>query len=150
MQIRNAVEKDAVAIHNLHTRSVRKLCSADYPDEVIEAWLRGRSPEGYEGIAKREMYVYEDAGEIIGWSHVRPGMFAALFVDPQHARKGVGRALFEHVLSIARCGNDDPIEFEATLTGVPFYLKCGCSEIRRSSVKKNNVDMVTVKMALPK
>jgi hypothetical protein len=39
--IRIALPDDALAIHNLHTRSVRGLCMRDYSKEVIETWLLG-------------------------------------------------------------------------------------------------------------
>lgn len=147
--IRLATPEDAPAIHHLHTRSVRGLCSADYPQAVIDGWLEGRSPEGYTGIAKQEMFVAEKQGEIIGWSHVRPEMLVALFVDPDHSRQGVGRMLFEHALRIIRGHTCKPIEFEATITAVPFYLRCGCTQIRTSTIRKNQVEVSTVWMQLP-
>ena len=69
--IRIALPDDALAIHNLHTRSVRGLCTRDYPKEVIEGWLLGRSPDGYKerGIAKKEIYVFEESGAIRGFSY---------------------------------------------------------------------------------
>ena len=68
--IRLAIADDALAIHNLHTRSVRGLCGGDYQQEIIDGWLEGRRPEGYKGIKKKEMYVYEEDGKISGWIHV--------------------------------------------------------------------------------
>ena len=125
-KIRLATREDAMDIHLLHTRSVRGLCSADYAPEVIEGWLQDRSPEGYKGIAKNEMYVYEEKGKIVGWSHVRPKAIVGLFVDAEHARKGIGRALFEHGLGIIRQNTSQHLEFASTLTAAPFYEKCGC------------------------
>lgn len=147
--IRLATAQDALAIHELHTRSVRGLCSADYPKEVIDGWLEGRSPEGYKGITKHEMFVYERGGKMLGWSHVRPDMLVALFVDPEHSRQDIGRALFEHALQFIRRHMCKPIEFEATLTAVPFYERCGCTRLRTSTIRKNQVDVSTVWMALP-
>ncbi|MGO8700149.1 MAG: SAM-dependent methyltransferase [Limisphaerales bacterium] len=147
--IRTALPDDALAIHNLHTRSVRRLCMRDYPKEVIEAWLLGRSPEGYKGIGKKEMYVFEEGGVIRGFSHVVPMCIVALFVDPDHTRSGVGRALFEHALALIRASGTVPVPFEATITALPFYLKMGCTEIRRSFVEKNQVKVETVLMRLP-
>lgn len=148
--IRIALPDDAPAIHELHTRSVRGLCACDYPEEVVEGWLLGRSPEGYKGIAKKEMYVFEESGAICGFSHVVPRAIVALFVDPEHARRGVGRALFEHALGFIRGSGAVPIPFEATITALPFYLKMGCTEIRRSFVEKNHIKVETVLMSLPK
>ena len=147
--IRSALPGDALAIHNLHTRSVRGLFARDYSKEVIEAWLLGRSPDGYKGIAKKEMYVFEESGAIRGFSHVVPICIVALFVDPDHTRSGVGRALFEHALALIRASGAIPIPFEATITALPFYLKMGCTEIRRSFVKPNHVKVETVLMQLP-
>ena len=147
--IRIALPDDALAIHNLHTRSVRGLCARDYPQEVIEGWLLGRSPDGYKGIAKKEMYVFEESGAIRGFSHVVPIYIVALFVDPDHTRRGVGRALFEHALALIRASGTVPVPFEGTLTALPFYLKMGCTEIRRSFVEKNHVKVETVLMQLP-
>ena len=136
--IRIALPDDALAIHNLHTRSVRGLCTRDYPKEVIEGWLLGRSPDGYKvrGIAKKEMYVFEEGGAICGFSHIVPTWGVALFVDPDHTRRGVGRALFEHALALIRASGTIPPPFDATLTALPFYLKMGCTEVHRSFVEK--------------
>jgi putative acetyltransferase len=147
--IRLARFDDALAIHNVHTRSVGQLCSANYPKEVINGWLEGRSPEGYRGIAKAEMYVFEENGVVVGFSHVKRGAIIALFVDPAHVRKGIGRALFEHALPIARGGSHAALPFEVTLTAVPFYVRCGCKEVARGSVRKNAVEVETVTMLLP-
>jgi GNAT superfamily N-acetyltransferase len=147
--IRTALPHDALAIHNLHTRSVSGLCSQDYPREVIEGWLAGRSPDGYKGLPKGEMYVFEENGLILGFSHVRPNVIVALFVDPEHARKGVGRALFEHALGLIRASGATPIPLEATVTALPFYLRMGCTEIRRSFVQKSSVKVETILMLLP-
>ena len=147
--IRIALPDDTLAIHELHTRSVRGLCAHDYPKEVIEAWLLGRSPDGYKGIAKKEMYVFEESGAIRGFSHVVPRVGVALFINPNHTRRGIGRALFEHALALIRASGTIPVPFEATITAFPFYLKMGCTEIRRSFVVKNHVKVETVLMQLP-
>ena len=147
--IRIALPDDALAIHNLHTRSVRGLCARHYPKEVIGRWLWGRSPAGYKGIAKKEMYVFEESGAIRGFSHVIPTCIVALFVDPDHTRRGVGRALFEHALALIRASGTIPPPFDATLTALPFYLKMGCTEVRRSFVEKNHAKIETVLMQLP-
>ena len=95
------------------------------------------------------MFVCEHNGKILGWSHIRPDMLVALFVDPEHARQGIGRALFEHGLQIIRSHTCKPIKFEATLTAEPFYERCGCRRLGTSTIRKNHVDVQTVLMSLP-
>ena len=147
--IRLATNRDVRAIHDLHTKSVRGLCSNDYPTDVIEGWLKGRKPEGYKGIVKNEMYVFDAGNEILGWIHVRPDNIIGLFVAPEHSRKGVGRSLFNFGLDMVRKNYHGEIQFEATVTAAPFYVKCGCKVLKNSSIHKNRVDVPTVRMALP-
>ena len=80
-QIRLATAEDALAIHELHTASVKGLCKGAYSLEIIDGWLKGRSPDGYKGIAKAEMYVIESDGRIMGFSHVVPGEIVARMGD---------------------------------------------------------------------
>lgn len=147
--IRQATEHDAQTIYNLHIESVRVLCSKDYSSEVIDGWLEGLSPGGYKGIAKTEMYVFEENDQIIGWIHVRPDNIVGLVVAPDHTRKGVGRALFNFGFDIVRQSRTGEIRFEATITAVPFYEKCGCKLIGHSSVTKNSIDVPIALMTLP-
>ncbi|MDH3529160.1 MAG: GNAT family N-acetyltransferase, partial [Acidobacteriota bacterium] len=118
MSIRLATKKDAQTIHDLHTESVTGLCNL-YSNEIIEGWLKGRTPDGYKGIDKNEMYVYEIAGRIVGFSHVVPGEIIAIFVSPDHAREGVGTKLLKHAIPLAKRGWDGPVKIKATLNAVP-------------------------------
>lgn len=145
MPIRLATTDDAQAIHALHTASVTELCTL-YSTQIITGWLEGRSPQGYEGIPKKEMYVYEDLGEILGFSHVVPGEIVALFISPQCARNGIGTSLMKHAMPIARQGWEGPIRLEATLNAVLFYETLGFKKIRELMALRNNTEMPVVEM----
>ncbi len=147
MPIRLAVPDDARTIHELHKASVTELCTL-YSREMIEGWLKGRSPEGYTGIAKKEMYVFEDQGEIFGFSHVVPGEIVALFVAPGSAGKGIGTRLMMHALPIARKDWGGPVQLEATLNAVPFYKTLGFRKIRETTARRNDVDLPLVEMEM--
>jgi hypothetical protein len=56
--IRLATKNDAKAFHDLHTKSVRGLCSKDYPPEVIDGWLAGRSPDGYKKVYPKKKCMF--------------------------------------------------------------------------------------------
>jgi len=53
-------------------------------------------------IADTGMFVWEDAGQVVGFSAADPrdGSIWALFVDPAHERRGIGRALFERACAV--------------------------------------------------
>ncbi len=98
------------------------------------------------GIAKKEMYVFEDHGEILGFSHVVPGEVVALFVSPSYARKGIGTALMQHALPYARHNWKGPIKLESTLNAVPFYETSGFRKTGESVTRRNNVEIPIVLM----
>lgn len=147
MPIRLATSNDAQKIHDLHTASVTQLCTL-YSPETRAGWLEGRSPKGYTGIARQEMYVYEDHGTIRGFSHVVPGEIVALFVSPDSARQGVGTALMAHTMPYARQNWDGPVRLEATLNAVPFYETVGFKKISASVTRRNHVAIPIVVMEI--
>jgi len=146
--IREAIPNDALSIHQLHTASVRELCSSHYSAEAIDGWLKGRTPEGYRGIAKKEMFVIEKNKEIVGFSHVIPGVIVALFVHPKFSKEGIGTKLMNHAIMKARENWQDPIKLEATLNAQAFYEKFGFQKIKDKEVQRNNIFLHVVLMEL--
>ena len=147
-QIRLATAEDALAIHELHTASVKALCKGAYSLEIIDGWLKGRSPDGYKGIAKGEMYVIESDGRIMGFSHVVPGEIIAIFIHPDVARHGVGSTLVQHGISKAKINWDGPVKVVATLNAQPFYEKHGFTKTGTRVVQRNNIAMPIIEMEL--
>jgi GNAT superfamily N-acetyltransferase len=145
MTVRLATKDDAQAIHDLHTASVTQLCTL-YDRDTIDGWLHGRTPEGYKGIARQEMYVYEDSGRIIAFSHVVPGEIVALFVSPDSARMGIGTAMMAHAMPVAWRNWQGPLKLESTLNAVVFYEVIGFKKIRDLIVHRNNIEIPVVLM----
>jgi putative acetyltransferase len=145
--LRNARPADAQRIHELHTASVRGLCMGHYSQEVIDGWLQNRSPQGYlPGIEKGQTFVAEDGGTILGFGEAAPGSVIAVFVEPRAAGRGIGAALAEHALHLARRGHTDPIRLEATLNAVHFYERLGFRQTERTTVTRNRVRVPIVVM----
>ena len=148
MRIRIATSEDAKAIHELHTISVTKLCSKSYEPEIIHGWLEGRTPQGYKGILKNEMYVLEEKGQIAGFSHVVPGEIVAIFVHPEFIRKGIGSALVKHAAKIAKTNWNGPVKIDSTLNAEPFYESLGFVRIGEQQGKRNNIFLRVINMKL--
>ncbi len=65
---------------------------------IVEAWLYGRTPEGYlratdEG-GEAFWIAALDNGEIAGFASWREDELVSLFVDPELEKRGLGRKLF--------------------------------------------------------
>lgn len=149
MRLRKALHEDRPALQALIARSARELSAGDYTPAQVEAALRGafgvdtqliddgtyfvvEAENGFAGCGgwsrRRTMFgsdtaVERDAGELD--PTVDAARIRAFFVDPSHARKGVGRMLLEHCESEARRYGFQRCSLMATLPGVRLYAQCG-------------------------
>lgn len=149
-RLRNATLQDQPILRELIARSIRELGSSDYSRAQIDAALRGAF--GVDSALIRDgtyFVVVTDADEIVGcggWSRRRTlfgsdsredrdesnldprkdaAKIRAFFVDPAHARRGLGRTLLEHSETEAQSAGFRVFELMATLPGVRLYEKFG-------------------------
>jgi len=147
--LRKATLADVPALNALIARSARGLSAADYRAAQIEGALRGAFGVDSQLLADETYFVVEDAGQIVGcggWSFratlfggdARAGRDAstldpkthaakirAFFVDPDHARRGIGSLLLDRCEREARSHGYARVELMATLPGVKLYAARG-------------------------
>ena len=147
--IRKALTEDIDKIAKLLEKSVRALSVGYYTDEVIERALQSVFGVDSQLIADGTMYVAVIDNEIVGcggWSKRRtlyggdqfatrideeldPAVDAAriraFFVNPAHARKGIGGSILTTCEAAATEAGFKRIEMGATLPGVPLYAAFG-------------------------
>jgi putative acetyltransferase len=112
-RIRQARPTDAERLHELHTASVRTLCSGYYTADIIDGWLLNRRPEGYLPPIKRgDLFVVDDHTEIVGFGEAALGVIVACYVDPSAVKRGVGSLIMEGASDIARPGDEGAIRLE--------------------------------------
>jgi len=149
-ELRQAVPEDASRLHELHTSAVLTLCAPHYAQEVIDGWLRGRSPKGYlSPIDRGSIFVAEDNSTILGFGEAAKGLIVAVYVDPDSIGHGVGNAIRNRALSIERRQHVGPVRVESTLNACGFYRRHGFREIESISVKRNHVEVPVLLMELP-
>lgn len=148
-RLRIAADEDVAAIEDLIARSAHALSAGDYSREQIDGALEGTFGVDTQLIVDRTYFVIE-AGETLaacgGWSF-RATLFGgdahqgrdaaqldpahqaakirAFFVDPAHARRGLGRMLLDHCEAEARARGFRSLELMATLPGQRLYQACG-------------------------
>ncbi len=149
-ELRKATLDDQPYLRQLIARSIRALGAGDYSQEQIEAALQGAFGVD-SGLIRDGTYfvAVTDTGEIVacgGWSRRRTlfgsderadrdesnldprtdaAKIRAFFVDPAHARRGLGRALLERSETEAIAAGFTVFELMATLPGVRLYEKFG-------------------------
>jgi GNAT superfamily N-acetyltransferase len=149
-RLRPANLDDEPALRALIARSIRQLGAADYSAAQIEAALQGAF--GVDTTIIRDgtyFVVVDDEATLVacgGWSRRRTlfgsdtraerdeswldprtdaARIRAFFVDPAHARRGLGRAILERSEAEARAAGFAALELMATLPGVRLYERCG-------------------------
>jgi len=149
-QLRAATMQDEERLRALIARSIRTLGAADYSAAQIEAALLGAFGLDTSLIRDATYFVAIDGrGEIVGcggWSRRRTlfgadsraerddswldprtdaAKIRAFFIDPGHARRGIGRALLERCEAQAATAGFERCELMATLPGARLYARFG-------------------------
>jgi GNAT superfamily N-acetyltransferase len=154
-RLRKATFDDQPALTVLIARSARELSMEEYRPEVVEGALRGAFGVDTQLIRDGTYFVVEWEGVIVGcggWSHRRtlfgsdsgpardaseldPAVDAAkiraFFIDPAHARRGLGTLLLNHCESEAAARGFTRFEMMATLPGQKLYAARGYAPIGR-------------------
>ena len=140
-------ERDA--IEQLIADSARHLSREHYSDEQIEAAIVTVFGVDTDLIEDGTYFVAEDAGAMVGcggWSKRKtlfggdqyssrdagyldpasePAKIRAFFIHPDHARKGIARAILSRCEDEASAEGFRALELMATLPGIEFYKSCG-------------------------
>ena len=150
-EVREATLEDREAMKRLIAESARELSRRHYGDAQIEAAVASVFGVDSDLIEDGTYFVAEQQGMLIGcggWSRrktlyggdqfsnrdarpldpaTEPAKIRAFFVHPQHARKGVARAILSVCESEAKKHGFAALELMATLPGVMFYEANGYS-----------------------
>lgn len=164
LHLRPAQTQDLPAISALQRASIRTLGKRFYSALQIESVIRHMTMLEDELLLDRTYYVAEFDRGIAGcggWSLREPAYarssegvgrsrapkVRAMYVQPDFARCGVGRALLAEIeRAIVEAGWREA-SLEATLPGVPFYKRCGYAPVRSAHlVLSNSVRLPVVHM----
>jgi GNAT superfamily N-acetyltransferase len=152
MIIRKAILEERDSLRQLIADSARHLSREHYDDEQIETAIATVFGVDTDLIEDGTYLVAESDGELVGcggWSKRKtlyggdqftsrdagyldpesePAKIRAFFIHPNHARKGIARAILSECESEARAQGFRALELMATLPGIEFYKSAGFSE----------------------
>ena len=152
MIIRQATLEDREGMQQLIAASARLLSRNHYNDAQIEAAIETVFGVDTTLIEDGTYFVAESDGVFVGcggWSRRKtlfggdqytsrdvgyldprsePAKIRAFFIHPDHARKGIARAILARCEEEARAYGFRELELAATLPGVEFYKSCGFTE----------------------
>ena len=141
--IREMREDDTIHVHQIHTDCLTISLKDHYSTAELEAWMYGRSPEGYWRFASsgETFRVAEQNGHIVGFANWQRDELRSLFISPAHQHVGIGSALFRF------CDRENRVAFvKATLSAVPFYSRFSFVEAGRGFDMKRGIQLPHVAM----
>lgn len=140
---------DREPIKELIAESARHLSREHYDDQQIETAIATVFGVDTDLIEDGTYFAAESAGMLVGcggWSKRKtlfggdqyssrdvgyldpasePAKIRAFFIHPDHARKGIARAILARCESEAQAEGFRALELMATLPGIEFYKSCG-------------------------
>jgi GNAT superfamily N-acetyltransferase len=149
LTLRTASFADIPQMETLIGRSARGLSMDDYRPSQVEGALRGAFGVDTQLLKDQTYFAVEEHGRLVGcggWSFrstlfggdartdrdsslLDPGTQAAkvraFFVDPEHARRGIGTLLLDRCEREALARGFSRVELMATLPGVKLYAARG-------------------------
>lgn len=156
IRLRKAMLDDVPVLGDLIAVSARGLSAGFYAPEQVELALTGAFGVDRDLIRDQTYLVAEQDGRPVacgGWSRRRvlfgsdaggpcrsggdltpgrdPAYIRALFVHPDAARRGIGRAIMAVSEAEARLNGFMALELMATLPGVPLYDRLGYGAVER-------------------
>jgi GNAT superfamily N-acetyltransferase len=134
IQVRPATRYDAPDIARVHVAAIRGLNAQYYTAEQIAAWSSDKQPERYvQALAEGEFMVVAESpeGVIVGFGSSKADEVRAVYVDPEHARHGIGSKLLEALESEARARGETSLHLDSSLGAVAFYAAHGYVERER-------------------
>ena len=147
--IRGATLADRPAIEQLIIASARGLSRADYSEQQIEGAIKTVFGVDTNLILDGTYFVADNDGELIGcggWSKRRTlfggdqygtrdaaeldpkteaARIRAFFIHPEHARKGIARAILDVCEAEAKAAGFQSLELMSRLPGIKLYRACG-------------------------
>jgi GNAT superfamily N-acetyltransferase len=132
IHIREGRESD---FERLRAIAVEAKAHWGYDRALVEEWAQGGDFEP-KSLRRRLVYVAEEDGRPVGWAALIPrgevGWLEDLWVEPAWIGRGLGRALFEHVVTEARQRGARRLEWEAEPNAQGFYRHMGAAYRRDS------------------
>ena len=139
--LRPYLPADAKRCAEIFRASIEELAAEDYDTDQREAWASRADDEeafGARLLGALTLLAVIDR-EVVGFASLKDGEeIDMLFVDPEFARQGVGRALIEALTKLAQARGAKRLTTEASDVAKPLFERQGFAAQKRNLVRKGD------------
>ena len=127
LEIKRATPKDAQVAFDIRLQAIRSQCIGAYTREQMLLWTRGKAEDGYSALMDKPFYLGWLNGKAVVTGMLDPDNHevGALFVLPECSGRGYGKAMLDHLETVAREMAIETVVLDATLNAASFYRACG-------------------------
>jgi GNAT superfamily N-acetyltransferase len=127
IQFARIAESDGPAFYELRRSAFRAGFVGYYTPAQIDAWTNPLTDTRLQTPPPEHFYLAKIDGEIVGCCSfdVATGRIDGMVVSPSHFRRGIGRAMIQHIERIARDFGVQLLTLDASLNSVEFYRSQG-------------------------
>ena len=136
--LRPYVPADAKRCAEIFRSSIEELAAEDYDADQREAWASRADDEAAFGarLSGALTLLAVIGGKIGGFASLKGGEeIDMLFVDPEFARQGVGRALVDALTKLAEARGAKRLTAEASEIAKPLFERHGFTAQKRNLVR---------------
>ncbi len=128
--------------------AIRSGFTPSYSPEVVEATVRGNSPEAVLARASKQAdYVLAEGARVTAMIGLKRNEIGHLFVDPAHSGAGTGRRLVDFARRKFQAAGHRDMFTLASLNAVGFYERCGFrAEVRGAFSLGEGLNLEYVRM----
>jgi putative acetyltransferase len=137
--LRPYLAADAPRCAAIFRASIEEIASEDYSEAQCEAWAeRAEDVAAFgKGLAGDLTLLATEDGEIAGFASLKGDSHVEmLFVDPEHARRGVATVLLEALTKLAQARGAKELTSDVSDTAKPLFDRLGFQSLRRNLVSK--------------
>ena len=149
-EFRRATADDVDAVHRLQVDAIRHGTGGEYDTEAVDAWAGAFNRDGFvDKVDRHEVWIAEVGGRIAGYVSFDPATFEidSVYVAPEMAGRGIGRAMMEHILDRAREHRIENVWLDASKNAIPFYERLGFVTMEEVVRKPCGVSVRCTRMA---
>jgi len=142
-------------LYEVQVESIRGLCSDDYSPEQIESWIESLDPDMYRSAIEHgneSLFMATVDGEAAGFSAIKESDLQAIYVRPDHSRRGIGSLLLYSSEYQVRVRKLRRVRVLSSLTAGPFFEYHGYKVTKETPrILENGVqlDFLTMERSLP-
>jgi putative acetyltransferase len=147
--IRKGGIDDLTQIKNLFFDTVKSICSTDYNNEQIGAWLRGsKDQKRWTNMVNTQvLLVATKNNEVLGFCSLANNNYVDfLFVHKNYQNLGIAKKLYSAIEDEAIRNKQEQLSADVSITAKHFFEKSGFKVIKEQTAVRDGCALTNYKM----